>query len=112
MIAVHAKGKVLIPLTQVPDLPFMPRRRSGRKISKATAFRWAKVGVGPGKVRLATVQAGGAKCTTKAMLVEFFTALAAAKSDAGAKAAAASIVDRKAAQSAADTERELRNNGF
>jgi hypothetical protein len=64
----------LIPLTQVPRLSFIPRRRAGKKLNAATAFRWASSGIRG--VRLEVVRFGGTLCTTKAALLAFFRSLA------------------------------------
>lgn len=63
----------LIPLTQVPALPFVPRRRRGKKLNQATVFRWANPGVRG--VRLETIHFGGTLCTTRSALLEFFRQL-------------------------------------
>jgi hypothetical protein len=63
----------LIPLTQVPSLPFIPRRRRGKKLNQATVFRWANPGVQ--RVRLETIRFGGTLCTTQGALLEFFRRL-------------------------------------
>ncbi len=70
-----ATKEELIPLSQVVKLPFIPRRRQGRKLSISAVYRWAKNGVGPNKVRLETVQFGGTKCTTVSRLLDFFRRL-------------------------------------
>ena len=69
---IDAAKEELIPLSQVPNLPFIPRRRRGRKLSISSVYRWAKNGVGPNKVRLETVQFAGTKCTTVSRLRDFF----------------------------------------
>jgi hypothetical protein len=63
----------LIPLTQVPALPFVPRRRRGTKLNQATVFRWANPGVQG--VRLEAIRFGGTLCTTQSALLEFFRRL-------------------------------------
>jgi hypothetical protein len=68
----------LIPLSQVPKLDFIPRRRRGKKMHLSTPFRWAQVGLRG--VRLQTIQFGGTKCTTRSMLRDFFSRLADANS--------------------------------
>jgi hypothetical protein len=67
-------GNRLIPLAQVPSLPFIPRRRCGRKLHVSTVFRWAQRGVGG--IRLEVVRVGGSLCTTIPDLQSFFSALA------------------------------------
>ncbi len=64
----------LIPLTQIPAQPFVPRRRGGSKLNVATAFRWAQRGVRG--IKLETISFGGTRCTTRTALLEFFRALA------------------------------------
>jgi hypothetical protein len=68
----------LVPLSQVPALPFLPRR-NGKPMAKSTPYRWAVVGLGPKKIRLGTIQCGNTKCTTPRLLRKFFRQLAAAK---------------------------------
>ena len=65
-----ADGNELIPLSQVPRLPFMPRPRRGRKMAASTIFRWAQRGVRG--VRLEVVRVGGTLCTTVQALQHFF----------------------------------------
>jgi hypothetical protein len=72
----------LIPLTQVSRLPFIPRRRKGKKLNVATVFRWASTGIRG--VKLEVVRVGGTLCTSRAALLEFFRALTQANSDAAA----------------------------
>jgi hypothetical protein len=67
----------LIPLNQVPRLPFVPRRRVGKKLNVATVFRWASTGIRG--VRLEVVRFGGTLCTTKTALLDFFRSLASTK---------------------------------
>lgn len=62
-----------IPLGQVPDLDFVPRRRRGRKLNVSTVHRWAQRGLRG--VRLETLCFGGTKCTTVAAMQRFFEAL-------------------------------------
>ncbi len=62
-----------VPLSNVPDLACIPRRRGGRKLHKSTAFRWAKPGVRG--IRLEVIRVGGTLCTTVAALQRFFEAL-------------------------------------
>ena len=74
------KKNRLIPLSQVPDLPFLPRR-NGKPMAKSTPYRWASVGLGPKKIRLGVIQCGNKKCTTARLLRKFFRQLAAAKAN-------------------------------
>ena len=67
----------LIPLSSVPDLHWLPRRRRGTKLSYTCLWRWATKGVAG--VVLPTVRVGGTPCTTEADLRHFFADLAAAK---------------------------------
>jgi hypothetical protein len=71
-------GDEVIPLSQVPDLPFIPGRRRGRKLHPATVFRWAQHGVRG--VKLATLQYGGTKVTTLTALTDFFSRLSGLQS--------------------------------
>jgi hypothetical protein len=63
----------LIPLTQVPALPFVPRRRRGKKLNVATVFRWAQQGIAG--TRLEIIRFGGTLCTNRSALLEFFRRL-------------------------------------
>ena len=56
-----AKEKVF-PLSIVPRLRNLPRRRQRRKLHVATCYRWAKQGVRG--VRLETIRVGGTLCTS------------------------------------------------
>ncbi len=62
-----------IPLMQVPLLPWLPRRRGGRKLHIATAFRWAQRGLRG--VKLEIIQIGGTKCTSEEALKRYFARL-------------------------------------
>jgi len=68
---------VLLPLSQVPRLKWLPRRRRGARIAFATIWRWSKHGVRG--VKLRTVSVGDTMCTTEPWLHEFFEILGAAK---------------------------------
>lgn len=70
-----AAGEILVPLSQVPDLPWIPRRRRGRKLHAATVFRWCQKGVKG--VKLECWQFAGTKVTTVAALHRFFDELSA-----------------------------------
>src|SRR6185437_10074190 len=59
----------LMPLADVPDLPWLPRRR-GKRLHIATLYRWA--GRGCGGRRLRTMRVGGVLCTSEEALREFF----------------------------------------
>jgi hypothetical protein len=67
----------LIPLSCVPDLRWIPRRRRGTKLSYTCLWRWATKGVAG--VVLQTVRVGGTPCTTESDLRHFFADVAAAK---------------------------------
>lgn len=69
----YAGGERYIRLTDVPRLKFLPKRRNKKRLHPATIFRWAQRGVHG--IKLQTVQIGGTRCTTIAMLGEFFDAL-------------------------------------
>jgi hypothetical protein len=69
----------LIPLTQIPAQPFVPRRRRGTRLNVATVFRWANAGVRG--IRLETIRFGGTLCTTRSALLEFFRRLTRQASD-------------------------------
>ena len=60
-------------LTQAAKLKCLPRRRGGKRPSVSTLFRWATVGVR--SVVLETIQAAGARCTSREALSRFFEAL-------------------------------------
>ena len=67
----------LIPLSSVPGLRWLPRRRRGAKLSYTCLWRWATKGVAG--VVLETVRVGGTPCTTESDLRHFFAEVAAAK---------------------------------
>jgi hypothetical protein len=62
----------LIRLSEVPPLPWLPRR-GGKPPSLATIHRWASVGLHGRKLR--TLRAGGALATTERWVLEFFECL-------------------------------------
>ena len=62
----------LYPLTDLPDRPWMPRKR-GRKVNRFTVIRWALHG--KRGLRLRTVMCGGLRCTCDAWAWEFFERL-------------------------------------
>lgn len=62
----------LVPLRDVPSLPFIPSRRQGKKLNKTTLYRWATKG-SKGR-RLETVLVGAERCTTVEALKKFFAA--------------------------------------
>ena len=63
-----------IPFEDVPDLPWIPRRRRGRKLHYSTVYRWYQRGVRD--VRLEAIRIGGTMCTSEAALTRFFNRLA------------------------------------
>lgn len=62
-----------IPLREVPQLAWIPKRRRGRRIHVATIHRWCAHGI-RGR-RLEYVQVGGTRVTTEAALHRFFASL-------------------------------------
>lgn len=70
---INSKEQQLIRLSDVPKLKWLPRRRGGKRLNVATVFRWAQRGLKG--VKLKTVSAGGAKCTTETDIRDFFAEL-------------------------------------
>ena len=68
-MSIDLSNDELVPLSQVPDLPCVPRRRKGRPLHRATVYRWSNTGVKG--VVLETVQFAGTRCTTLRALREF-----------------------------------------
>jgi len=66
----------LVPLGQVPDLPWVPRRRRKARLNASTVFRWTKSGCRG--VLLESVRFGNTRCTSEAALTRFLAALAPA----------------------------------
>lgn len=69
----------LLNFHQIPDLPWLPPRREGKKLSLGAIYRWAQAGLkgADGQVhRLKTVRIGGNLATSEPWLREFFIALA------------------------------------
>ena len=64
----------LRPLSEIPSLGWIPRRRGGRRIHKSTLFRWASHGLRG--VILETVSVGGTLCCNRIHLRTFFAELA------------------------------------
>lgn len=60
----------LIPLRDVVNLPFLPRRRRGSKLSFSTVWRWVLRGCEGRKLK--AVKVGGTLCTSRKWLQEFF----------------------------------------
>jgi hypothetical protein len=76
-IHIEPRSNELIPLSRVPNLRWLPRRRRGAKLSYTCLWRWATKGVSG--VVLQTVRVGGTPCTTESDLQHFFADVAAAK---------------------------------
>src|SRR5580698_1192583 len=76
-IHIEPRSNELIPLSRVPNLRWLPRRRRGAKLSYTCLWRWATKGVSG--VVLQTVRVGGTPCTTESDLRQFFVDVAAAK---------------------------------
>ena len=68
-MAIDISCDELIPLSRVAELAFVPRRRNGRPLHRATVYRWSNAGVKG--VRLETVQFGGTRCTSLRALRDF-----------------------------------------
>jgi hypothetical protein len=66
----------LLTLAQAARLPWLPRRRFGKKLHISTLWRWASTGVRG--VRLRVVRLGGTLCLRESDLREFIEALSAA----------------------------------
>jgi hypothetical protein len=73
--------EVLTPLSDVPKLRWMPRRR-GRAVDVRTVERWAQAGLKG--IKLEVVSVGRVLCTTEAALLRFFERLKAPNADAKA----------------------------
>jgi hypothetical protein len=74
---VESNFNELVPLSSVPNLKWLPRRRRGAKLSYTCLWRWSTKGVAG--VVLQTVRVGGTPCTTESNLRHFFADVAAAK---------------------------------
>jgi hypothetical protein len=74
---IESESSDLLPLSSVPNLKWLPRRRRGAKLSYTCLWRWATKGVAG--VVLPTVRVGGTPCTTESDLRDFFINVAAAK---------------------------------
>ncbi len=68
---IDIRNEQLISLREAPAV--LPRVRRGRKLHRATLYRWAKDG--RNGVRLETLQVGGTLCTSVEALQRFFRAL-------------------------------------
>ena len=80
---IDIQSEELITLSEAAK--FVPRRRRGRKVSTSTIYRWASKS-GLRGVRLSTIRAGGALCTSVEALQRFFDALTALDSDSSSDA--------------------------
>src|SRR5688572_7673404 len=85
----------LIPLSEVPDLAWFPRRPG-----LSTVHRWAATGCGG--VVLRTIRFGSARCTTATWLMEFFEGCETKKSPDPFRTPAKRERERKAAESRLD----------
>jgi hypothetical protein len=63
-------------LVDVPKLPWIPRRRGGRRLHVATVHRWCTRGLHGTKLEY--LQLGGTRVTTAGALMRFFTRLTGA----------------------------------
>ena len=70
---IDIRSEKLIPLRDVPSLPWIPPRRKGSRLAVETVHRWATNGIRG--VKLETVCAGDTRCTTEAGLLRFFERL-------------------------------------
>ncbi len=84
-VATREAQEVLIPASEVPDLKWLPRRRSKRRrgngrmegrLNASTVYRWILTGANG--VRLKAVRVGGTWCVTESGLRRFFEESAAA----------------------------------
>ena len=73
-MSIDLKTERPIPLSGIPDLAFIPRRRQGKKLHKGTPFRWASRGLHG--VRLEVIRIGNLLCTSVEALQRFFERLA------------------------------------
>ena len=64
-------SETVIPLTKVGD--HIPPGRFGKRLHRATAFRWARYGLRG--VKLETIRVGGRACTSLEALERFFALL-------------------------------------
>lgn len=78
-MSINITHERLIPLSQVPELPWLQdlcQQKTGkrhRRLHVATVFRWAAKGVRGH--RLEYLQLGGTRVTTEAALLQFFDRL-------------------------------------
>lgn len=78
----------LRPLAEYTDR--LPSRRRGRKLNRATLWRWAMRGAQGGRLRLRTVVLGGGRFTSDAAVAAFMRAQGA---EDGAELSPAPLVD-------------------
>ena len=67
----------LLTLAEAAKLPWLPRRRAGKKPAMQTLWRWQKHGCSGIRLRVTVV--GSTICTKEIWLREFFDALAEAR---------------------------------
>jgi hypothetical protein len=65
----------LIRLADVPRLPWLPRRRKGKRLHISSVIRWVSPGLRGH--RLEALRVGGCLCTSEAALRRFFEKLTA-----------------------------------
>jgi len=94
----------LIPLGEVRNLPWLPRRKGEKRLSLSTIFRWAQKGVRGRRLRVVSV--GGLKSTTEQWVLDFFEGLANGPAGAPARTPAGRRRDLDR------TERELEEIGI
>ncbi|MCR9248570.1 MAG: DUF1580 domain-containing protein [bacterium] len=80
----------LRPLAEYTDR--LPSRRRGRKLNRATLWRWATRGLQGGRIRLETVRLGGGRFSSDAAVAAFMEAQVCLD-DGREQAASASIDD-------------------
>ena len=76
-MSIDPRSESLIPLHDVPELPWIPRRRRGRKLHASTVYRWWQRGVRG--IRLEAIRVGGTLCTNESSLISYFSQLAEAE---------------------------------
>jgi hypothetical protein len=74
---IDVTNEKLIPLSSVPKLPWMPRRRGDTTLNVSTVWRWATAGLvrGARTIKLETLSVGEVRCTSEAALLRFFERL-------------------------------------
>jgi hypothetical protein len=76
-MTLDTQNEKLIPLRGIPDLPWLPPRARGKRLSLNTVHTWARSGLRG--VVLETVSVGDTACTTEAALMRFFERVNEAK---------------------------------